>query len=110
MANLLRYGRRSARTVSDLSRAASLNERTLRQIVRHLIDEHGFAIGSATVPPCGYYLIDDPLELELHCARMTHRGISILQRVSRIKKNSVTEVFHQGVMQYEQNQSQGGRT
>jgi hypothetical protein len=51
-----------------------INERRVRQVVRHLIDDHGYAIGSATTPPAGYYLIDDKAELDQHCDRMLHRA------------------------------------
>lgn len=100
LAVLLRKGRRNARTVKDLSRSTGINERRVRQLVRHLIDDHGYCIGSATAHPAGYYLIDDKDELERFVRVMRHRGISILVRAAHVTGNSPVEVFNQGMLEF----------
>jgi len=92
----LRPGRQGATPVSVLAGLAGVHQRRLQQIVRHLINEHGQLIGSATSPPTGYYLITCEEEVQEVCGKLRHRAVAILHRVARLKKTSVIEVFGQG--------------
>ena len=95
---LLRRGRENARSVRFLAEMVGVSEVRLREIVRHLIEHHGYCIGSRTGRPPGYYLITEPDEIEEVYRSLRHRGISILTRAARLKKISLEEVFKQGVL------------
>ena len=96
---LLRQGRENARSVRFLAEMVGVSEVRLREIVRHLIEVHGYCIGSRTGRPPGYYLITEPEEIEEVYRSLRHRGISILMRAAKLKKISVEEVFKQGVLE-----------
>jgi hypothetical protein len=93
---LLEPGRKAARSVRYLASMVGVPETRLRELVRHLIDDHGACIGSRTGSPPGYYVIEDPDEIEEVYRSLRHRGISILMRAARLKKTSLAEVFGQG--------------
>jgi hypothetical protein len=99
--NQLWPGRLNATGVAKISKTTGINDRRVRQIVRHLIDDHGLCIGSATDEPAGYFIATDPGEVADIVGAMRHRGISILVRASRISGNSLTEIIHQGVLELE---------
>jgi hypothetical protein len=89
-------GRGRAVPVNVIALLTNLPERRVRRIVRGLIDEHGVCIGSSTAPPAGYFLINNPEEIEAAYRRLRHRGISILARAARLRDISVVDVFGQG--------------
>jgi len=91
----LQAGRENARAVTLLAALVGVDHRRLRAVVKHLIEEHGALIGSATSSPTGYYLIDSVEEAQAVCDRLHHRGISILERRARLKK-SIYKLFGQG--------------
>ena len=76
-------GRLTAVSSRRIALRLSMAERRVRQIIRHLIDEHHCCIGSATDDPAGFYLITDPGELADVIGALRHRGISILVRARR---------------------------
>lgn len=77
--SLLQEGKENARGVHWLASMVGLSDVKLREIVRHLIDEHGCCIGSRTGEPAGYYLITEPEEIDEVYRSLRHRGISILE-------------------------------
>ena len=92
----LQAGRENARAVPLLAALVGVDHRRLRAIVKHLIEEHGYCIGSTTRKPPGYYMIHDPQELADVYKKLRSRGLSILNRAAKIKKTSVKDVFGQG--------------
>src|SRR4030067_665168 len=89
--SLLAEGKENARGVHWLGSMVGLSDVKLREIVRHLIDEHGYCIGSRTGEPAGYYIITEPEEIDEVYRSLRHRGISILVRASKLRKRSLGE-------------------
>jgi hypothetical protein len=94
-------GRMSAIPAGAIADRLAMDERKVRQVIRHLIDCHHAVIGSATDSPPGFYLVTDPGELADVVGALRHRGISILARAARISGNSIESIFHQGVLEIE---------
>lgn len=94
--SLLQEGKENARGVHWLAAMVGVSDVKLREIVRHLINEHGYCIGSRTGEPAGYYIITEPEEIDEVYRSLRHRGISILVRASKLKRISLEEVFGQG--------------
>lgn len=73
-------GRQNAIPVGELAARTGIDERRVRDIVKHLIERHGLPVGSSTVEPPGYYLIVDNKErLEVRRS-LVRRALSILER------------------------------
>ena len=96
--SLLKEGKENAVCVKTLAGLVGVSDVKLREIVRHLIDEHGYCIGSRTGEPAGYYLITEESEINEVYRSLRHRGISILVRASKLKRISLEEVFGQGLL------------
>lgn len=75
-------GRERAVSVRAITRMTGINERRVRQIVKHLIERHHFPIGSTTTAPSGYYMITDNDERVMVRKSLTGRALSILKRAS----------------------------
>jgi hypothetical protein len=97
----LRQGKDNARGVKFLASMMKMSEVELRGMVRHLIMEHKFCIGSNTNKCPGYYIISQPDELDKNYVSLRRRGIKILMRAAEIKRISLEEVFQQGRMEFE---------
>lgn len=89
-------GKENAVTGEIIAQLALVSYNRVREIVSHLVNDHGKLIGSCGK---GYYLIVDPDEVEEVYRSLRHRGLSILYRAGRIKKISVVEVFGQGELE-----------
>jgi len=68
------------------------NERTLRQIIKHLIIKHGCPIGSC---PRGYFWAVTQEEIEGVCEYFKGYALSQLQVISKLKKIPMGEVLNQ---------------
>lgn len=95
-----RRGRESAVKVDTVAGATGLTGQRVREIVSHLVIEHGRLIGSATGTPPGFYVITDGEELKRHIRSLRHRGIMCLVRAAALSKSSVEEIFKQGKIEY----------
>lgn len=73
-------GRAKAIMARRLAELAGLDERRLRQVIKHLVERHHMAIGSTTSVPPGYYLITDPRERAAVRRSLMRRALSILER------------------------------
>lgn len=92
-------GRDNAVSVPNLVLATGIfDERLLRKLVRHLIDDHGFCIGSsaASVRP-GYFLAETKAERIQTAKSLRHRAMSILKRAARVERNSILATFKKGL-------------
>lgn len=97
----LRPGRARAVTSRQIAQETGIEERAVRDLVKHLREARGCCIGSSSGLPAGYYILDDPAELEAFTASMRRRGISILYMVSKVTKSSLEAVFNQGRLDLE---------
>ena len=91
-----RRGSGNAMKVADLAWRVRLPETKVREVVSHLVRDHGKLIGSSTTKPPGFYIIDDPEELRAHIKSLQHRGIMCLVRAAALAKTSVEDIFKQG--------------
>lgn len=71
----------------------------VRQIISHLVRTHHKLIGSNAN---GYYVATTPEEIAEITRSLRRRGIMILVRAASIQKGAVTEVFRQGLIEFEQ--------
>jgi len=86
-----RIGRQSAISVSDISELTSIPPRTVRDIVKNLIEHHLVRIGSALGSPSGYYIIRTKEEAEQNERTLRKLGISILVRAAVLRKLTIKE-------------------
>lgn len=64
----------------ELALRTGIEERKVRDIIKHLIEDKHVPIGSSTVKPYGYYIITDNDERYQVSAALYGRAISILKR------------------------------
>jgi len=100
--SLLRTGRDNAISVKDITAETGMSDVAVRQIVRHLIMEHGILIGSSVSDPPGYYIPESIDEAVAATRSLRHGGIMILMRAARLQKSSVRLVFGQGLFEIEE--------
>lgn len=89
-------GRENAIKVDSLAWQTRIEGVRVREIVSHLVKEHGRLIGSSTGNPPGFYVITDRAELERQIRSLRHRGIMCLVRAAALSKTSLEEIFKQG--------------
>lgn len=88
-------GRQAAIGKAELSAQIGCGERRLRQLIKHLIEEHREPIGSCSAPPAGYFWIDTEAELDLAMHELRTRIIEMAKRMAHLKKNSLADVLGQ---------------
>src|SRR5574337_394073 len=90
-----RQGRANAIGVHDLAAATLLNERVVRKIVKALIEDHGCPIASSPHPPPGYFIPEELPEILATLESLKGRALSILVRMSRLKRTTLRETVNQ---------------
>lgn len=88
-------GRAAAVQADRLAGMLGMEERRLRMTIKHLVEDHAFLIGSSTVKPCGYFIPVSEDEIDQVTGQLMHRLKSLALRISRLKKISVEQIFHQ---------------
>lgn len=101
-------GRDNAVSVNQVAWQARMNEKGVREIVSELVRKHGKLIGSSTGNPPGFYIIEDIKELESHIRSLRHRGISILYRAAQLSRTSITDIFKQTILEFEEKERRMG--
>ncbi len=105
---LLGHGRANALSSRELSEQTGLSDRQIRDTIRSLIMERGVLIASVVNKPYGFYIPETPDEIINATKRLRHRGIMILVRAARLQKSSLEAVFHQGRLELEGENADGG--
>lgn len=72
-----------------------ISEKRVRELVRVLREKRKVPIGSATDKPAGYYIINDPDDLERNYQSFLHRGLSILTMGASLKNTTLPELLGQ---------------
>lgn len=96
--NALRYyamGRKNAVRKHRLSRITGLNERTMRKIIKDLIEVHQLPIGSTSSFPAGYFICQTSEEVEDICETSWRQAISLLKRVGSLRRQNARQVSQQ---------------
>ncbi len=93
-----RTGKENAILGNHLAYLARIEYDTLRAIISHLVNHHGYLIASCSK---GYYIPANPEEIAAATRSLRHRGISILLRAARLQQSSIEEVFGQARLELE---------
>lgn len=88
-------GRRFAVGKSQLALRTGIHERTVRELIKHLIEEHGEPIGSTSGEPHGYYLISSAEEQAHAEQELRGRIIELARRLGCLQRNQPAEVLGQ---------------
>jgi hypothetical protein len=93
---LVRYrGRQEAVGLEIVAGIAGISERKVQEIVVHLIERHGWPIGSAVKSPMGYFLIENEEELAESLSQLVHRLTALARRIAALKHSTLPIVLHQ---------------
>ena len=87
----VRVGREQAIMVASIAEHTAIPPRTVRDIVKGLIEKHHIRIGSSLGNPAGYYMIETMEEAEQNERTLRRLGISILTRAAMLKRLTVKE-------------------
>lgn len=90
-----RHGRGGAISVTELARTTEMTGRTVRRIVKLLIEDHGCPIASSPHPPAGYFIPAELPEILEALNSLKGRALSILVRMSRLKRTTLRETVDQ---------------
>lgn len=82
------HGLENAVSNRKLAALTGIEERKAQDLVKHLVEEHHYPIGSATGKPHGYYWITTAEEQERSEKQLEHRIISTARRLARLRKNT----------------------
>ncbi|WP_066633342.1 DNA replication protein [Desulfolucanica intricata] len=84
---LIPAGHRQAIHKHRLARLAGLDEREAREIIYHLVVEHGLPIGSSTEPGTGgYFIIENTEDMEIATRHLKPRAVKIIKRARALEK------------------------
>lgn len=84
-------GRENSITMHEITAQTAIPTRDVQAIVKFLVEERGFAIGTATSRPFGYYMIRSVRELEDNYRHFIRRGVSNLKHARAFSKASTVE-------------------
>ena len=88
-------GRSNAVSVSELMALCGMSDVVVRQTVKHLVEEHGCLIVSATGKPSGFYLPQNREEFRAGVAQYVHRIASLARRVRAMDRAAYERLFGQ---------------
>jgi len=89
VARVLRWGRAHALQVRDIAAAAHLPVRTTQRVIKRLLHDWHWPIGTSMAHPCGNYLIDSAAELEATVELLRDRAIAELARAAALRRMSL---------------------
>lgn len=87
----------------EIARRTGIEYTRVRAVIAHLINEHHKLIGSNGK---GYYVPINPAEVDEVVGSLEHRGIMILVRVAKLKKQAMVDVMHQAYLRYKDSEAQ----
>jgi hypothetical protein len=90
-----RHGRANAISAADLAIRTGRSDRAVRKIVKALIEQHGAPIASSPHPPAGYFIPETLIEISEVTDSLRGRALSILTRMSRLKRSTLRETVDQ---------------
>ena len=88
-------GRGEAITQASLSTVVGMPARSLRRVIKSLIQTHGLPIGSAPDWPAGYFVIETQHELAKTADRYRRQALSLLYREMRLRKMTAHQLARQ---------------
>lgn len=94
-------GREAAIGLDVVAGIAGIAERTVQEIVVHLIERHGHPIGSAVKHPMGYFVIETEAELAESLSQLVHRLTALARRIAALKQSTTPIVLQQLALEIE---------
>lgn len=94
-------GRAAAVGLELVAGMAGLSVRNVQDIVAHLIERHGFPIGSAVKKPMGYFVIETQDELAESLSQLVHRLTALARRIAALKRVTTPIVLQQLAIEME---------
>ena len=91
----VRVGRSMALSVNTIAGLTSIPARTVRDIVKGLIEKHHVRIGSSLGNPPGYYMIENKEEADQNERTLRRLGLSILTRAAVLRRLTVQEYMRE---------------
>lgn len=88
----LLYGKENAIKAPVLAKDIGIDERVLRDAIRHLRQSHGLRIGTSLEKPAGYYLIRTKEEARETSGQLWSRVIDMLKTIKVIEGASLLEL------------------
>jgi transcription initiation factor IIE alpha subunit len=82
-----RKGKHHAVTVEEIAKETRIEARRVRQVVKHLVEEHQVPIGTSTKSPFGYYILEGDEERREVAKGLVRRALSILRRARAFDKS-----------------------
>lgn len=98
---LIQRGRENAISMSALAEAVEISTRELQDVIKHLIEDHGVLIASATGRFHGYFYPASEAEYKAAVDQLRHRIISLARRIRAIDRQAFEDIFGQGRMDWE---------
>lgn len=95
----LRRGKGSEIPGPVIASRTGIDYTTVRAIIAHLVNHKHKLIGSNSK---GYYVPVATAEIDEVTRSLRHRGIMILVRAARLQKTSLTEIFRQSFLEFEE--------
>ncbi|HEX8321000.1 hypothetical protein [Longimicrobium sp.] len=93
VARVLQWGRANALQVPEIASAAGLPRRRTQEVIRRLVCDHAWPVGTSMTEPHGNYLIDSADELEATYNLLRGRGLEHLQRAAALKRMSLQDMI-----------------
>ncbi len=90
---LIRRGRPHAVSVRSIRAVTGMDDVRVRKLVKHLIEEHGVLICSATRQPVGYYLPETEDEYKAGAAQIVSRIRSLARRLRAVDRAAFETIF-----------------
>ena len=95
-------GRAQAIGLEVVAGISGVSERTVQDIVAHLIERHQIPIGSAVKHPMGYFLIENENELAESLSQLVHRITALARRIAALKQSTTPIVLQQLALEIEE--------
>lgn len=82
-------GRENAVSMHAIAAELGISSRDVQALVKFLVEERSWPIGTATSRPFGYYVIRNERELEENYQHFIRRGVSNLKHARAYRNSSV---------------------
>lgn len=82
-------GRARAVSMKEVARVTGVNERTVQSIVKQLVEEKHWPIGTATSAPYGYFMIENEAERRAVRNHLVRRALSTLEHARAFDSDEI---------------------
>ncbi len=75
----------------ELSESVGLSDREIRRAIQILVNDEGYAIGSTTKGPYGFFIISDNADFQEAIKNLSSREQKIAERIKKLIDNAQSE-------------------